>query len=135
MEYIVNIQKRFTDFDIQGIVNHAVACTYVETAYINLIHELDPTWGFWNVPFVIHTYDGVHYIGIPPEIEVQCRIQVVEVGGASFTMYVQLVDQANPERVFMDGHRVLAYAPQKRASRLPKECYERLKEMQKPKSE
>lgn len=103
---VIPVEVRFRDLDAYGHVNNATFLTYLEQARVKILGEyfaLDGEHG--KTGFVMRKAELEFLRPITLRSSIYVRMQVTKMGRASFTLFYELMDQA--ETIYATASTVL----------------------------
>ena len=126
MEKTVEIQVRFRDLDAYGHVNNAVYMSYLETARVDMIHDLFMEDMAKNIQYLLVSVklDYMQPILLNDRVFVHCKFD--EIGKVRFKVRYKVHNGEG--KVFVEGYseHALFNGNTKRPMRLPAEWKEKV---------
>ncbi|PTT75245.1 MULTISPECIES: acyl-CoA thioesterase [unclassified Chryseobacterium] len=105
--YTLQVQLRYSDFDAQKIVNHSKICTYIEMAYVEFLSKkINTDWNYDGMPLVLRKETTEFLLPIHSGSKPECTVSVLNIGGASFTLAVKVMDTVTG-KLYVTAQRVL----------------------------
>jgi acyl-CoA thioester hydrolase len=103
------IAMRWRDLDAFNHANNSTFLTYIEEARLHWFAQIDGAWFTETLAPVVAAIQ-VNYrrqLAWPANLVVQLRCE--KLGNASLTLAHRIVDDADPNVVYSDGHTVLVW--------------------------
>jgi acyl-CoA thioester hydrolase len=107
--HTASISVRWRDLDAFNHVNNSSYLTFLEEARLQWLQQLPGTWLSDNAAPVMAASE-VNY-RLPIEWPAQLRVQLfcIRVGNSSMTIGHRIVDAADENRLYCDGHVVMVW--------------------------
>jgi acyl-CoA thioester hydrolase len=103
------LDVRWGDLDAFNHVNNATYLDYIQEARLRWMVTLDEGWHDADVhPVVVNTTCNYRSPIVWPA-RLRIELGIAKAGGSSLTLWHRLVDAANPETLYCDGHVVMVW--------------------------